>query len=118
MLNRKLPPIEDLSVALSSKWIGGYEVSLADWIKYGPDEPYMHNRPAWIVSKDGRKFSTRIIPLRFRNNWLSRPLIRWGFLPEPWPDYIVRLERFNETTEEVRRKMSEKLKQKNRKDRP
>ena len=117
MLNRNLPPIEELNVILWSKWIGPYEHPLENWMRRGPDEPYMHTHPWSVISKDGRKFSTRIIPLRFRNDWLARPLIRWGFLPEPWPDYIVRLQRFNEETKKAIRKLDELQNQKKRKDR-
>lgn len=101
---------QKINVVLNHKYVGSYEQPLEDWIRYGPTEPYMHTRPFRLVTTDGKKLSLRLIPLKYRNNWLARSLILWGILPEPWPEYKVRLRKFNQETKEAIKNLGDKSK--------
>lgn len=63
---------------------GSIEVPLSEWIRTGPGpRPYL--RPTAARRVDGAKLGLGAIPLRYRNSWLSRRLIAWGLLEDPWP---------------------------------
>jgi hypothetical protein len=64
---------------------GDVEVPLAVWIATGPG-PRPGVRPIRARSRStGQPLPLSVIPLRYRNNWLSRLAIRHGLLDDPWP---------------------------------
>jgi hypothetical protein len=62
---------------------GDIDVLLDTWKEKGPG-PRRFVRPVAAKTIDGRPLSLRVIPLKYRNNWLSRTLIRLGVLKNPW----------------------------------
>lgn len=62
---------------------GNMEVSFADWKAVGPGERKFL-RPMAALAADGAPLSIRAIPLRYRNNNLSRALISFGVMKSPW----------------------------------
>ena len=65
---------------------GKIELSLEEWILKGPGERN-HLRPvAAKCKKTGKHLPLHIIPLRYRNNSLSRVLVAMGFLSNPWQE--------------------------------
>jgi len=63
---------------------GKIEVSLEEWISIGPGaRPLV--RPVEAKRKgSGEPLPLSVIPLRCRNNGLSRTLIALGVLKDPW----------------------------------
>jgi len=63
---------------------GDVEVELSEWIKIGPGErPFL--QPTSVKQKStGKPMSLHIIPLKYRNNRLSRFLISLGLIENPW----------------------------------
>ncbi len=64
---------------------GKMKVGLDEWIRKGPG-PRKLLRPNSAYDKNtGKRLPMRVIPLRYRNNSVSRFLIRLGILSDPWP---------------------------------
>ena len=62
------------------------ETSLETWMRNGPG-PRRYVAPVRVFcADDGRPLPLSVIPLRYRNNWLSRLLIKLGVLDNPWPE--------------------------------
>lgn len=63
---------------------GEHEMTLREWMATGPGK-----RP-WVSPYAARDASTgmdlplSVIPIKFRNNLLSRVLIKLGFFDDPW----------------------------------
>ena len=63
---------------------GKIEVELEEWIRVGPGQRELL-QPISVYQKDSMKeLPVRVIPLRYRNNVISRFLIRLGILSDPW----------------------------------
>jgi len=63
---------------------GIIEVELDEWIRVGPGQREFV-QPISAHQKDSMKeLPLRVIPLRYRNNIISRFLIRLGILSNPW----------------------------------
>ena len=62
---------------------GDIDVPLDTWKEKGPGTRRFV-RPVAAKIVDGRPLPLRVIPLMYRNNWLSRMLIRLGILKNPW----------------------------------
>ncbi len=63
---------------------GKIKVGLDEWIRIGPG-PRKFLRPSSAYDKNsGKRLPIRVIPLRYRNNFVSRFLIRLGILSDPW----------------------------------
>jgi len=77
------PNQSDIMVVLEHPH-GNVEVSLEEWISIGPGaRPLV--RPVEAKKKDsGESLPLSVIPLRYRNNRLSRALIALGVLNDPW----------------------------------
>lgn len=60
------------------------EVPLEMWIKTGPGQRRFTAPIAAKCADDGSNLPLSVIPLRFRNNWRSRFLIRIGAIEDPW----------------------------------
>lgn len=77
-------PISEIEVQISHPFSLGDYVPLETWIAWGPG-PRKYVAP--ISARDQRTkqlLPMSAIPLRFRNNFWSRLLIRWGYLQDPW----------------------------------
>lgn len=66
--------------------MGYIETSLEMWMQNGPGERRYIAPVRVICADDGRPLPLSVIPLRYRNNGLSRLLIRIGVLENPWPE--------------------------------
>lgn len=63
---------------------GRVDMSLEKWIRIGPGDRELL-RPVAVKSRlADRPLPLKVIPFRYRNNTLSRALIRIGFLTNPW----------------------------------
>ncbi len=77
-----IPP-SDVVVTIEHPF-GVLEVSLEEWMSTGPG-PRPLLRPAAAKEKGtNRPLPMSVIPLRYRNNRVSRSLIALGVLPNPW----------------------------------
>jgi len=63
---------------------GNVEIALDEWILKGPGERDVLRPIAARCKKTGKPLPLHTIPLRYRNNSLSRVLIAMGFLSKPW----------------------------------
>jgi hypothetical protein len=63
---------------------GTIETTLEQWKEQGPgDRPFV--RPIAAKERESQKpLPLSVIPLQYRNNGLSRMLIRSGLLTDPW----------------------------------
>jgi hypothetical protein len=76
-------PLGDLLVTVDSGW-GEIEMPLGTWIERGPG-PRLLVRPQSVRSKSSAaKLPINVIPLRYRNDEVSRRLIADGLIAEPW----------------------------------
>lgn len=63
---------------------GEIETTLEDWIKFGPGSRKLL-KPHKVKDKStGKELPLKIIPLKYRNNKLSRFLIKLGFIKNSW----------------------------------
>lgn len=79
-------PISEIEVQISHPFSLGDFIPLETWIEWGPG-PRRFVAPVEArdkLTKERVPLST--VPLRFRNTWLSRLLIKWGYIENPWPD--------------------------------
>lgn len=81
------PPVEEIMVEFHHPWANPTIITtLETWMKVGPGlRPGIAPHKAFSATT-GEPLPLSVIPLRYRNTILSRFLIRWGFLEEPWPD--------------------------------
>jgi hypothetical protein len=80
--SKSQPADETLSVVIEHNW-GTSAVSLKFWMENGPGERRFLS-PSAVKDKAGKNLPLSVIPLRYRNNLLSRLLIRLGLLQNPW----------------------------------
>ena len=92
MLNPKLPPIEDLRISFTYR-MGSYEIPLERWLLSGPKDDPLKEIPEHMIASHGQQFPLHLLPIRYRNTEEAHRLILKGLIPEPWPDYIVRLKK-------------------------
>lgn len=74
---------QDLLVTIEHPF-GQIEVSLAQWMATGPG-PRTLLRPTVVRSRSTGQLPLTVIPLQYRNNEESRPLIADGTIESPWP---------------------------------
>jgi len=73
----------NIMLIIEHNW-GKIETTLADWIENGPRErPLISPNAAYCV-ESGKPLPLHVIPLCYRNNGLSRFLIRLGLISDPW----------------------------------
>jgi|GEM_PF-1884682 len=70
------------------EWKGHIIVSLSDWVA-GSTKSIRDLRDTYLVTPigvrcDDKVFPITALPLKYRNNNLSRFLIRWGLLESAW----------------------------------
>ncbi|MDJ0842522.1 MAG: hypothetical protein QNK37_38845 [Acidobacteriota bacterium] len=75
--------VNDLYVTVAHPH-GEIEVPLRDWIAAGPGERKWLS-PIKLTDKDGKDVSLNHLPLKYRNNSISRLLISIGIIKKPWP---------------------------------
>lgn len=63
---------------------GDVETTLSEWMKTGPGPRPLVAPVAARDAGSGEALSLTVIPLRYRNNRLSRTLIQLGLLGNPW----------------------------------
>ena len=63
---------------------GDQEIPLSEWMKAGPGERPLVRPSSARDASTGANLPMSVIPLPYRNNALSRFLIRLGFLRNPW----------------------------------
>jgi len=63
---------------------GDIETTLDTWISTGPGSRELVAPIAARDAQTGRPLNLSVVPLRYRNNRLSRGLIRLGLLRCPW----------------------------------
>lgn len=69
---------------------GDAHVTLEVWMKEGPG-PRAGVRPTRAVHRvTGENIGLEMVPLAYRNNALSRMLIRLHILKDPWPHVVQR----------------------------
>lgn len=78
----KISDCEQPIVIVYHPW-GTLEVSLEDWVQFGPGKR-QRLRPSVIKCADGTELSINRLPLKYRNTWFSRLLIRIKLLSAPW----------------------------------
>ena len=62
---------------------GDIIVSLSEWIGVGPgNRPFIS--PHKVIDKNGKELSKRVIPFKYRNNLLSRCMIKFRIIKNPW----------------------------------
>jgi hypothetical protein len=66
--------------------MGDVETPLEAWMRHGPGERELVSISRVVCKDDGRTLPVSTIPLRYRNNFLSRWLISVGLLQNPWGD--------------------------------
>lgn len=74
-----------IKVVISHSY-GDITTLLKDWTRRGPGERKFTHPIKAICADDDRQLPLSVIPLRYRNNTLSRFLIRIGFFDDPWED--------------------------------
>lgn len=72
----------EIYVTVNHPW-GDLEIPLTAWIEYGPGPRHLVSINSARCS-DGRILPLTVVPLQFRNNQLSRLLIKLKFLSDPW----------------------------------
>lgn len=75
------PDIIELDIMTSH---GISKATLAQWIQKGPGERYLSRPIAARNILTGEKLSTRIIPFIYRNTIVSRCMIRFRMVKNPW----------------------------------
>ena len=75
--------LKEIDVILSHPH-GQIEVPGEKWLLTGPGERAWLSAVAAKSKKTGEVLPISVIPLRYRNNKLSRLLIKLGFLSDPW----------------------------------
>ena len=63
---------------------GDVETTLREWMKTGPGSRDLVAPVGALDAATGESLGLSVIPLRYRNNRLSRSLIRLGLLENPW----------------------------------
>lgn len=66
--------------------MGDVETSLETWMRIGPGERKLVSIRRVVCKDDGRTLPLTTVLLRYRNNFLSRWLIKVGILQDPWED--------------------------------
>ena len=75
--------IEDVDVEIDHPH-GIVRMPLTEWMKRGPGlRPLLMPARAYVAG-NGPELPLRVVPLRYRNNFLSRLLIRLRLLSDPW----------------------------------
>lgn len=84
-----MPPIDDIQVVVGHPH-SNLEVPLRTWMNLGPGPRPLVRPLAAIDAVSRRSLPLRVVPLRYRNSWLSRTLIRVGLLNDPWAKSTTR----------------------------
>ncbi|MCP3927453.1 MAG: hypothetical protein GY714_33260 [Desulfobacterales bacterium] len=63
---------------------GIIEATLYEWTKMGPGHMSLFKPIEAKNKKTGDKLSLKIIPFKYRNSPLSRFLVKWGIVTDPW----------------------------------
>jgi hypothetical protein len=58
--------------------------TLAEWMATGPGPRPLLSPIAAYDRLAGKQLPLRVIPFRYRNNWLARLAISWRFIEDPW----------------------------------
>jgi hypothetical protein len=77
------PDFSEIEVTIPHPF-GELTVPLEEWIRVGPGPRELLQPVAARCKRTGRDLGLSAIPLRYRNNCLSRFLIRLGYLEDPW----------------------------------
>lgn len=64
--------------------IGDVEVPLELWLQKGPGERRFVAPISVKCADNGQKLPLSTIPLKYRNNWISRLLISLKVIDDPW----------------------------------
>jgi hypothetical protein len=82
-MKRTSKDCEEILVTIDPYWGSGlWDITLEQWIEWGPDRPF--NSPRGFKCKDGRKLPWNAVPLQYHNSRFSRFLIKMGILENPW----------------------------------
>lgn len=74
---------EEIIIIISHNF-GEVETTLENWIKFGPSSRKLL-KPLKVKNKlTDKELPLKIIPLKYRNNKLSRFLIKLRFIKNPW----------------------------------
>jgi len=79
----ELPDFSDITVTVHYTY-GTGEIPLEVWMEQGPGLRYLRRPSAAKKVSTGECLPLSIIPLRYRNNRISRFLISIGVLTNPW----------------------------------
>ena len=75
--------LENIEVMISHPWVANF-IPLTSWIETGPD-PREFVAPIRARDKNSQQeLPLSVIPLKYRNNRISRLFIRLGLLENPW----------------------------------
>ncbi|OJT22085.1 hypothetical protein BO221_25455 [Archangium sp. Cb G35] len=78
------PRPEDVILIVPHNW-GTLEMTIPEWIARGPGLRPGIQPVAARHARTGKPLPLRVLPLRYRNTWFSRWLIRVGVFSDPWP---------------------------------
>jgi len=73
----------DILVSLSHPH-GDIEVPLSEWITHGPGARKYLKPTSVKRASTNEKLPITVIPIQYRNTFLSRMLIYMRFIPKPW----------------------------------
>ncbi|HMA37436.1 MAG TPA: hypothetical protein VKY74_23485 [Chloroflexia bacterium] len=82
-MSDKINDIEAVILIIAHPF-GDLEVSLKTWMETGPGPRQLIRPVAAKSMHTGKMVPLSVIPLRYRNNSISRALITLGILPNPW----------------------------------
>lgn len=80
---RKPSPCNEIAVIVAHPQ-GDIETSLETWMRNGPGTRKFVTVTRVFCKDTGEELPLSTIPLRYRNNTLSRRLIEAGILEDPW----------------------------------
>jgi hypothetical protein len=78
------PRTADILVSIAHPH-GELELPLAEWMRVGPGPRELVRPIAARSAATGQPLPLSVVPLAYRNDRLSRTLIRLGLLKNPWP---------------------------------
>ncbi|KPL87058.1 hypothetical protein [Herpetosiphon geysericola] len=83
-MQQRTPDIDQIMVIIEHPH-GTIEAPLTEWMRIGPSSrPLLRPRAAYD-QRTGASLPLSVIPLQYRNTFLSRLLVRLKVLPTPWP---------------------------------
>lgn len=63
---------------------GKVELTLKEWSILGPDAEHNLTPSSLKEKKTEKKMPLKLIPFKYRNSFLSRLLMRFHLIPNPW----------------------------------